>query len=202
MPEPLPVPVDLIGQSGLYNVPDPLLRRLRLEDAHGLPIKNLDKYFAEKEVMVLYAGSEYGENNLRAFHHELTSFAQRYKSAAVIYVSVDTDPQAPLRVLQGKPWLRMTFNDNSDFASVGKDKGQEVEMEEVARGEDFVQAGEMEIGMEDIVFGVEEYRKRVEQVVERRMQSNSLIENEYVRPLSRAAVTHIMRVFSTPSVAV
>lgn len=76
-------------------------------------------------------------------------------------------------------------------------------MEEVARGEDFVQAGEMEIGMEDIVFGVEEYRKRVEQVVERRMQSNySLIENEYVRPLSRAAVTHIMRVFSTPSVAV
>lgn len=96
----------------------------------------------------------------------------------------------------------MTFNDNSDFATVSKDKGQEVEMEEVARGEDFVQAGEMEIGMEDIVFGVEEYRKRVEQVVERRMQSNSLIENEYVRPLSRAAVTHIMRVFSTPSVAV
>ncbi|ADV23010.1 hypothetical protein I315_06580 [Cryptococcus gattii Ru294] len=165
MPEPLPVPVDLIGQSGLYNVPDPLLRRLRLEDAQGIAIKNLDKYFAEKEVLVLYAGSEYGET-------------------AVIYVSVDTDPQAPLRVLQGKPWLRMTFNDNSDFATVGKDKGQEVEMEEVARGEDFVQAGEMEIGMENVVFGVEEY------------------QNEYVRPLSRAAVTHIMRVFSTPSVAV
>ncbi|WVQ90010.1 hypothetical protein IAS59_003786 [Cryptococcus gattii] len=184
MPEPLPVPVDLIGQSGLYNVPDPLLRRLRLEDAQGIAIKNLDKYFAEKEVLVLYAGSEYGENNLRAFHRELTSFAERYRSAAVIYVSVDTDPQAPLRVLQGKPWLRMTFNDNSDFATVGKDKGQEVEMEEVARGEDFVQAGEMEIGMENVVFGVEEY------------------QNEYVRPLSRAAVTHIMRVFSTPSVAV
>lgn len=96
----------------------------------------------------------------------------------------------------------MTFNDNSDFATIGKDKGQEVEMEEVARGEDFVQAGEMEIGMENVVFGVEEYRKCVEQVGERVMQPDSLSENEYVRPLSRAAVTHIMRVFSTPSVAV
>lgn len=63
----------------------------------------------------------------------------------------------------------MTFNDNSDFATVGKDKGQEVEMEEVARGEDFVHAGEMEIGMEDVVFGVEEYRKCDERVGERVM---------------------------------
>ncbi|WVQ81509.1 hypothetical protein IAT38_003633 [Cryptococcus sp. DSM 104549] len=184
MATPLAVPEDLVGQSALYNVPDPLLRRLRLEDQFGAAIKDLDKYFAEKEVLVLYAGAEFGEVNLRGFHRDLTSFAQRYRSASVIYISADTDPLAPARILQGKPWLRMLFNDNSDFAEVGTGKGKEVVMEEVARGEDFVQAGEIEMGVEKVQFGVEEY------------------QNEYVRPLSRAAVTVLMSTFSTPSIAV
>ncbi|WVN87795.1 uncharacterized protein L203_102990 [Cryptococcus depauperatus CBS 7841] len=184
MSEPLAVPVDLVGQSALYNVPDPLLRRLRLQDAQGQDIKDLDKFFAEKEVLVLYAGSEYGANNLRPFHGDLTLFAQRYRTAAVIYISVDTDPLAPQRVLQGKPWLRMVFNDNSDFAIIGKGKGNEAEVEEVARGEDFVQGGDVEMELEQVQLGVEEN------------------QNDYVRPLSRAAVTVLMSVFSTPSVAI
>ncbi|WWD21118.1 hypothetical protein CI109_105599 [Kwoniella shandongensis] len=184
MSSPLQPPQDLLGQSGLYNVPDPLLRRLRLEEPSGQSITDLDKYFRDKEVLVLYAGAEYGEVNLREFHRDLTTFAQRYKSAAVIYVSTDTDPAAPLRILSQKPWLRMTFHDNSDFAPIAKSDEFGVEMEEVSRGEDFVQAGEIEVGVEKVQFGVEEY------------------QNDYVRPLSRAAVTVLMSTFTTPSVAI
>ncbi|KAK8843362.1 hypothetical protein IAR55_007019 [Kwoniella newhampshirensis] len=184
MSSPLQPPQDLLGQSGLYNVPDPLLRRLRLEEPTGSPITDLEKYFRDKEVLVLYGGAEYGEVNLREFHRDLTTFAQRYKSAAVIYVSTDTDPSAPQRITAQKPWLRMVFHDNSDFAPVAKSDEHGVEMEEVSRGEDFVQAGEIEMGVEKVKFGVEEY------------------QNEYVRPLSRAAVTVLMSTFTTPSVAI
>ncbi|WVQ75482.1 hypothetical protein IAR50_005107 [Cryptococcus sp. DSM 104548] len=185
MSTPVEVPVDLAGQSSLYNVPDPILRRLRLEDQHGQSIKDLDKYFAEKEVLVFYAGAVYGEINLRSFHRDLTTFARQYRSAAVIYVSVDTDPLAPAHILQGKPWLRMIFNDDSDFATVGREPDDgSPRVEEVARGESFIQAGEIELGMENVELGVEEY------------------QNEYVRPLSRAGLTTLMDVFATPSVAV
>ena len=61
----------------------------------------------------------------------------------MIYVSVDPDPEAPKRVTKDVPWLRMTFNDNSDFASLVKpaDQAKIVEIEDVERGEDFIQAG-------------------------------------------------------------
>ncbi|WWC64084.1 uncharacterized protein I303_106691 [Kwoniella dejecticola CBS 10117] len=179
------IPPDLVGQSGLYNSPDPLIRRLRLEDPSGKSITNISKYFAEKEVLILYAGSEYGENNIRGFHRDLSTLAQRYKSASVIYVSTDVLPRQADNVLQGKSWLRMTFFDNSDFAPVGEpEKDWSVGMEEVKRGEEFLQAGEIEMGVEKIQFDQEEN------------------ENDYVRPLSRAGLTVLMNVFSTPSVAV
>jgi hypothetical protein len=64
------------------------------------------------------------------------------QSASVIYVSTDTTASAPQRVLTGKPWLRMIYADNSDFAPLVTVKnGGAVEMEEVARGEEFVEAG-------------------------------------------------------------
>jgi len=59
---PLESPHDLIGQSSLYNHPDPLLRRLRLDDSSGGSITDLDKAFKGKEVVVLYAGSEHGSS--------------------------------------------------------------------------------------------------------------------------------------------
>ncbi|OCF35512.1 hypothetical protein I316_02564 [Kwoniella heveanensis BCC8398] len=219
----LEIPHDLIGQSGLYNVPDPLLRRLRIEEPSGKSIENLDKYFKDKEVLILYAGSEYGENNIRAFHRvrhtyesilpplyilhhhhvqltriasiprsleisqDLTTFAQANRSAAVLYVSTDLSPAAMDRVLKDKSWLRLTFFDNSDFATVGQtneERDLSALVEDVKRGEDFVQAGEVEMGVEKVDLGVEEY------------------QNHYVRPLSRAAVTVLMSVFATPSVAV
>ncbi|WVF65607.1 hypothetical protein IAT40_000337 [Kwoniella sp. CBS 6097] len=183
----LEIPHDLVGQSGLYNVPDPLLRRLRIDEPSGKSIENLDKYFKEKEVLILYAGSEYGENNIRSFHRDLSTFAQANRSAAVIYVSTDLSPAAMDRVLKDKPWLRLTFFDNSDFATVGQtneERDLSALVEDVKRGEDFVQAGELEMGVEKVDLGVEEYQKH------------------YVRPLSRAAVTVMMSVFATPSIAV
>ncbi|WVR09115.1 hypothetical protein IAU60_006177 [Kwoniella sp. DSM 27419] len=184
---PLDIPPDLVGQSGLYNVPDPLLRRLRLEEPSGRDITNLEKYFAEKDVLVLYAGSEFGQNNLRSFHRDLSTFASSHRSASVIYISTDVSPLAAQRVLADKPWLRATFFDNSDFAPIGQNKEERdwaAGVEDVKRGEDFVQAGEMEMGVERVELGAEEY------------------QNHYVRPLSRAAVTVMMSVFATPSIAI
>ncbi|ORY24779.1 hypothetical protein BCR39DRAFT_545886 [Naematelia encephala] len=181
----LEVPPDLIGQSSLYNSPDPLLRRLRLDDSTGSSISDVERYFKGKEVLVLYAGSEAGSNNLKHFHRDLTTMVMRYlKTLGVIYISTDTSPSAPQRVLASHPWLRLIFADNSDFASPGDGKGKEVEMEEVARGEEFIQAGEIELGMEKVEFGLEEN------------------ENDYVRPLSRAAVTALMSAYATPSVSI
>ncbi|KAK6904371.1 hypothetical protein I203_105183 [Kwoniella mangroviensis CBS 8507] len=186
MSSPMDIPPDLVGQSGLYNSADPLLRRIRLEEPSGKSIDDVEKHFEGKEVLVLYAGSEYGENNIRGFHRDLTTFAQKYKSSSVIYISTDVLPQQANNVLQGKPWLRMTFFDNSDFAPVGEpdEKDWSVGMEEVKRGEDFLQAGEVEMGVEKIQFGQEEN------------------ENDYVRPLSRAGLTVLMNVFSTPSISI
>ena len=62
MSAPLAVPADLIGQSSLYNHPDPLLRRLRLDDSSGGSITDLDKTFKGKELLILYAGSEHGSS--------------------------------------------------------------------------------------------------------------------------------------------
>lgn len=62
MSAPLSIPPDLVGQSSLYNHPDPLLRRLRLDDSSGGSITDLDKTFKGKEVLVLYAGSEHGSS--------------------------------------------------------------------------------------------------------------------------------------------
>lgn len=74
------------------------------------------------------------------------------QTCSVIYVSTDTSPRAVDQILSGQAFLRMTFHDNSDFAPMvtlreeaegkkAKGKGREVEMEEVARGEEFIAAG-------------------------------------------------------------
>lgn len=90
----------------------------------------------------------------------------------------------------------MTFFDDSDFAPLAYAAPDAVE---VARGENFVQAGvsridcgwggadaaqEIEIGAEVVPYGEDEYIR------------------DYVRPLSRAAVAISMNAYSTPSIAV
>ena len=69
--------------------------------------------------------------------------AEHLQASAIIYVSTDTDPAAPKRLLANLPWLRMTFNDNSDFAPMVsyRESPKIVEIEDVERGEDFIQAG-------------------------------------------------------------
>ncbi|KAL1406023.1 hypothetical protein Q8F55_007706 [Vanrija albida] len=176
------IPADLIGSSGLYNVGDPLLRRLRLEDQHGAPLTDLARAFDEVEVVILYAGSAQGSNNLRSFHRELSSLAMREKSARVVYVSTDTDAKTALAAAAQFPWLRMLFFDDSDFAPMQVSVVAEVV--EVARGEEFVQASEIEVGAETVPYGSEEYIR------------------DYVRPLSRAAVAMSMNAYATPSISV
>ena len=103
------------------------------------------------------------------------------QTTSILYVSTDTDPKAQQRITKDVPWLRMTFNDNSDFAPLVS-SGQEAkitEIEDVERGEDFIQAGvsatasaaacptrraaadrqEIEVGAEKVSFGEEEYRE-------------------------------------------
>ena len=67
----------------------------------------------------------------------------RSQTCSIIYISTDTDPAAAQRITTNVPWLKMTFHDNSDFAPLVKysESPKIVEIEDVARGEDFVQAG-------------------------------------------------------------
>lgn len=191
---PVEVPPDLVGQSSLYTHADPLIKRLRLQDSTGKDIGDVERYFKNKDVLVLYAGSEGGSNNLRRLHSDLTQFAVRYlKSASVMYVSTDTSPLAPERVLSGQAWMRMVFQDNSDFASVGDNSTDGLDagagrrypgVEDVKRGEEFITAGELEVGAESVTFGLDEN------------------PYDYARPLSRAAVTSIMKAYSTPSISI
>lgn len=44
----------------LYQFPDPLLRRLRLESSSGVPISDIQSFFKYKKVVVFYAGSVHG----------------------------------------------------------------------------------------------------------------------------------------------
>ncbi|ORX39074.1 hypothetical protein BD324DRAFT_649166 [Kockovaella imperatae] len=185
----LEVPQELVGSSALYNSPDPLLRRLRLQDSNGQDILDLNRYFRHKEVLVLYAGSEGGSSiaNLKELHRDLSTLAfKEIKTCAIIYISTDTDASAMPRITANVPWTRMIFADNSDFAPPVRfsESPKIVEIEDVARGEDFIQAGEIEVGAEKIEFGREEF------------------QFDYVRPLSRAAVTALMHAYATPSIAI
>jgi hypothetical protein len=55
-----PIPTPVQGKSSLYTHPDPLLRRLRLEDPYGRPIETLKRDLAGKEVIIFYVGSVHG----------------------------------------------------------------------------------------------------------------------------------------------
>ncbi|BEJ11685.1 hypothetical protein CspHIS471_0201450 [Cutaneotrichosporon sp. HIS471] len=175
------LPQDLIGCSGLYNSPDPLLRRLRLVDHASAPVTNLQRAFGETDLIVLYAGSAQGSNNLTDLHRNLTGLMIKDKAATVIYVSTDVDAKIALAVAAQQPWYRMIFEDDSDFAPLAKG---EPEVIEIARGEDFVPAMEIETGAEVVTYGEEEDPQ------------------DYVRPLSRAGVSITMQAYSTPSIAV
>lgn len=52
------------------------------------------------------------------------------------------DAKVQKSIVENVPWLALEFADNSDFASIGNAKDeQSVEIEDIARGEDFIQAG-------------------------------------------------------------
>lgn len=66
------IPMDLRGLPSLYTHPDPLVKRLRLDDPYGRPIDNARKAFDGKELVVFFVGSEYGDTNLKELHRDLT----------------------------------------------------------------------------------------------------------------------------------
>lgn len=62
---------------------------------------------------------------------------------------------------------------------------------------------EIETGMEKVYFGEEENRELVLQACTKITSVlTPRLAHEYVRPLSRAAVTALMRAYATPSIAI
>ncbi|KAL7415923.1 hypothetical protein BDY24DRAFT_380526 [Mrakia frigida] len=177
------VPEDLHHQPAIYHHPDPILRRLRLEDPQGVPIPDLKSYFRDIKVVCFYFGGIYGEASLREFHRDLVTLSMKErKQFALIYVSTDTKYEEMKSVVQGKPWLRMTFHDGSDFAAISKTGPPEVE--ELLRGEDFVlshELGEYEIPGEGAA---------------------DPLEYDYVRPLSRAGLASHIGALKTPTLTI
>lgn len=66
------IPMELRNLTSLYTHHDPLIKRLRLDDPYGRPIDNIGKAFEGKEVVVFFVGSEFGDNNLKELHRDLT----------------------------------------------------------------------------------------------------------------------------------
>lgn len=55
-----PIPPLLLAKPSIYTHSDPLLKRLRLEDAQGQPIENIRREFERKQVVVFFIGSVEG----------------------------------------------------------------------------------------------------------------------------------------------
>ncbi|KAG7571320.1 hypothetical protein FFLO_00672 [Filobasidium floriforme] len=185
----VPIPTLVQGKSSLYNHSDPLIRRLRLEDPYGRPIDSLREVFLGKEVVIFYIGSMHGNDNLTDLNKDLVNLAlAQPKTCSVIYVSVDSTQTAIELVAKNKPFLRMSLLDSSDFAVMESqdnlDKKKRVAMDEVLRDEDFITGEEYGAGGVNVPFGKEDDA------------------SEYVRPLSRAAITQLTHSYGTPALAV
>ncbi|KAM0786515.1 hypothetical protein ACM66B_001973 [Microbotryomycetes sp. NB124-2] len=97
----------------LYTHTDPLLRRLRLRDAHGDAV-SLQRAFQEAKVVLFLFGSTWPGASQEPYKL-VTEFARRRPhQCKVVYVSVDPDRESFERQLQGKQWLTMEWNDGSN----------------------------------------------------------------------------------------
>lgn len=151
------MPSDVKGMASLYTHTDPLAKRLRLEDPYGRPIDDARRAFLDKDLLVFFVGSAFGDNNLKQLHHDLIDLQQRqYKHLQVIYTSVDSSPDVVKGICQNKPYVRMTLHDSSDFAPMATSeqdaKRWTAEVTEIARNEDFVTAEELESGAVKVQF--------------------------------------------------
>ncbi|EKD04861.1 hypothetical protein A1Q2_00807 [Trichosporon asahii var. asahii CBS 8904] len=190
------VPDDLKGNAGLYNSPDPLLRRYV-----GLPSPHMGLTRHHPRLVASCSPTPIADDRIRledelgnpvtdiyrtlrdvevvVFYAGSAQGAPDTQSVAIVYVSTDTSLPLYSAATANQPWLKMIYKDGSDFAAVGEEM-----TEETSRDEDFVQAAEIETGAEEVPYGEKE---------------DIAI---YERPLSRAAMAMSMRAYRTPSIAV
>ncbi|GAA6049346.1 hypothetical protein JCM3770_007300 [Rhodotorula araucariae] len=103
-----------------YSHPDPLLRRLRLQDPHGADV-DLDREFRDTQVVLFFFAATW-RNSSREPFDLVAAFARRHPhQAKVVYVSVDQSEAAYQANTRGKPWLAMEWNDGSNMSTPDDD---------------------------------------------------------------------------------
>ncbi|KAN0061835.1 hypothetical protein ACQY0O_005828 [Thecaphora frezii] len=134
-----------------YQHPDPLLRRLRLVDAHGEPV-DLKRTFRDTKVVGFYFASQWAGQPLKEYHQAIAQFSRRHPHEfKAIYVSVDVDEQWYKAGTANKPWISMVWNDGSSMPTERTDartSPSSDELEELPKlynNEDFLLANETDI---------------------------------------------------------
>lgn len=134
-----------------YQHPDPLLRRLRLVDAHGVPV-DLRKTFRDTKVVGFYFASQWAGQPLKEYHQTISDFCRQHPHEfKAIYVSVDVDEQWYKAGVKDKPWISMVWNDGSSMPAERADRtaansdGDLDELPQLYNNEDFLLANEQDI---------------------------------------------------------
>ena len=136
-----------------YQHPDPLLRRLRLVDAYGVPV-DLRRTFRDTKVVGFYFASQWAGQPLKEYHQAISDFCRQHPHEfKAIYVSVDVDEQWYKAGVKDKPWISMVWNDGSSMPAERADRtaaptspdGDLDELPRLYNNEDFLLANEQDI---------------------------------------------------------
>jgi len=136
-----------------YQHPDPLLRRLRLVDAFGVPV-DLKRTFRDTKVVGFYFASQWAGQPLKEYHQAISDFCRLHPHEfKAIYVSVDVDEQWYKAGVKDKPWCSMVWNDGSSMPAERADRtaaptspdGDPDELPRLYNNEDFLLANEQDI---------------------------------------------------------
>lgn len=136
-----------------YQHPDPLLRRLRLVDPHGVPV-DLRRTFRDTKVVGFYFASQWAGQPLKEYHQAISDFCRLHPHEfKAIYVSVDVDEQWYKAGVRDKPWISMVWNDGSSMPAERADRtaaptspdGDLDELPRLYNNEDFLLANEQDI---------------------------------------------------------
>lgn len=134
-----------------YQHPDPLLRRLRLVDPHGVPV-DLRRTFRDTKVVGFYFASQWAGQPLKEYHSAISDFCRTHPHEfTAVYVSVDVDEQWYKAGVKDKPWISMVWNDGSSMPAERSDRttlagdGELDELPRLYNNEDFLLANEVDI---------------------------------------------------------
>ncbi|CBQ73053.1 conserved hypothetical protein [Sporisorium reilianum SRZ2] len=136
-----------------YQHADPLLRRLRLVDAYGVPV-DLRQTFRDTKVVGFYFASQWAGQPLKEYHQAIADFCRHHPHEfKAVYVSVDVDEQWYKAGVKDKPWISMVWNDGSSMPAERADRtaapsspdGDLDELPRLYNNEDFLLANETDI---------------------------------------------------------